>query len=78
MYANYPVTTKNGKAYRWSFTEYKDESDYGNGIYIGIVSPSADSSMLDCRYATEYEFHKMCVEYLLTYYGENLDELTED
>ena len=78
MKASYTVTTKNGRTYRWSFTECKHEGDYGNGVYIGILTPSLDLSSLDCRYMVGYKFHKACVDYLLTYYGENLDELSED
>lgn len=78
MEAKYTVTTKNGHAYKWSFTESKNEGDYGNGIYIGVKFPSGDHTLLDCRYATNYKFHKECVNYLLAYYGDNLDELTED
>ena len=78
MKANYTVTTKNGKVYKWSFVEYKSEGDYGNGIYIAVKSPSGDVFTLDCRYATNYNFHKECVDCLLAYYGDNLDELSED
>ena len=78
MKATYTVTTKNGNVYKWSFTEGKSEGDYGNGIYIAIKSPSGDISCLDCRYMTDYTFKKACVDYLLAYYGENLDELSED
>ena len=78
MKATYTVTTKNGKVYKWSFKEYKDESDYGNGVYIDVKFPSGDKSLLDCRYMIGYKFHKACVDYLLDYYGENLDELSED
>ena len=78
MKANYTVTTKNGKVYKWSFVEYKSEGDYGNGIYIAVISPSGDVFTLDCRYATNYNFHKECVDCLLAYYGDNLDELSED
>ena len=77
MKANYTVTTKNGKVYRWSFTKCKNDGDYGNGIYIAVKSPSGDISSLDCRYAINYKFHKACVDYLLNYYGDNLDELSE-
>lgn len=78
MEAAYTVTTKNGKVYKWSFTESKSEDDYGNGIYIAVQSPSGDVFSYDCRYMRGYEFHKACVDYLLAYYGENLDELSED
>lgn len=78
MNAHYTVTTKNGGAYKWSFAEFKSEGDYGNGTYIGVLSPSYEVSSLDCRYMEGYKFHKACVEYLLTYYGDNLDELYED
>ena len=79
MNARYTVTTKNGKTYKWSFTESKSEGDYyGNGIYIRVESPSGDMFYLDCRYIIGYEFRKECVECLLDYYGENLDELYED
>lgn len=78
MEATYTVLTKNGKVYKWSFTESKCEGDYGNGIYIAVKSPSGDVFSYDCRYMRGYEFHTACVDYLLTYYGENLDELSED
>ena len=78
MEATYTVTTKNGRAYKWSFTECKNEGDYGNGIYIAVKTPSGDIFSLDRRYAIGYSFHKACVDYLLTYYGDNLDELSED
>ena len=42
MEAAYTVLTKNGKVYKWSFTESKSEGDYGNGIYIAVKSPSGD------------------------------------
>ena len=76
--SSYTITTINGKAYRWSFTESKSEGDYGNGIYIIITSPSGDRFLMDCRYMGGYNFRKACVNYLLNYYGENIDELSED
>ena len=78
MKASYIVTTKNGKDYKWSFTEHKGKGDYGNGIYIAVETPSGDVFTLDRRYAIGYDFHKACVDYLLVYYGDNLDELTEE
>ena len=74
----FTVTTKNGNVYNWSFAESKREGDYGNGIYIAVKTPSGDVFSLDRRYDIGYSFHKACVDYLLTYYGENLDELSED
>lgn len=78
MKASYTITTKNGKVYKWSFTESKSEGDYGNGVYIGVLPPSKDHYSIDCRYIKGYQFNKACVDYLLNYYGENLDELSED
>lgn len=78
MKAIYTVTTKNGKLYKWSFIEGKNEGDYGNGIYIGVKTPSGDVFTLDRRYDRDYDFHRACVDYLLIYYGDNLDELSED
>lgn len=78
MKANYTVTTVDGKMYKWGFTEFKSEGDYGNSTYIGVLSPSYEVFSIDCRYMKWYQFHKACVEYLLTYYGDNLDELYED
>ena len=78
MKATYTVTTKNGKVYKWNFIESKMEGDYGNGIYIAVKTPSGDFFTLDRRYNVGYRFHKACVDYLLVYYGENLDELSED
>ncbi len=78
MEKRFTVITKDGKAYEWSFIESKREGDYGNGIYIAVKTPSGDVFSLDRRYAIGYSFHKACVDYLLTYYGENLDELSEN
>ncbi len=78
MKKRFTVITKDGKAYEWSFIESKREGDYGNGIYIAVKTPSGDVFSLDRRYAIGYSFHKACVDYLLTYYGENLDELSEN
>ena len=75
MKATYTVTTKDGKAYKWNFIENKNEGDYGNGIYIAVISPSGDVFSLDCRYATNYKFLNECADCLRAYYGENLDEL---
>ena len=77
--ATYEVLATNGKTYKWNFTECEpDHNDYGNGIYIAVVRPSGDSFLLDCRYAKNYDFNRMCVDYLIDYYGENLDELSMD
>lgn len=78
MEKRFTVITKDGEAYEWSFIECKQEGDYGNGIYIAVKTPSGDVFSLDRRYAIGYSFHKACVDYLLTYYGENLDELSEN
>ena len=77
-YKYFAVTTVNGKTYIWKFIETKSEGDYGNGIYIAVVSPSGEIYSLDCRYIIDYNFTKVCVEYLLLYYGDNLDELYEE
>lgn len=77
--AIYTVLAKSGKSYKWEFTECEhDTNDYGNGIYISIKHPSGDHTLLDCRYANKYDFNKMCVDFLIEYYGENLDELSQD
>ena len=78
MQANYTVTTKSGRAYKWSFEECeKDPNDYGNKCFIAVIRPSGDCFLLDCRYVRKYNFHTICVNYLCEYYGENLDELSE-
>lgn len=76
--ATYTVIAKSGRKYKWTFIESKSETDYGNGIYIAVKTPSLDHQWLDCRYDTNYDFRRTCVDYLLKYYGENLDELSED
>ena len=78
MEKRFTVITKDGEAYKWSFIESKREGDYGIGIYIAVKTPSGDVFSLDRRYAIGYNFHKACVDYLLTYYGDNLDELFEN
>lgn len=75
--ATYNVTTKNGKTYKWSFTESKNEGDYGNGIYIAVKMPSGDTFLIDCRYAPKYDFNRICVDFLLEWYGENFAQLYE-
>ena len=76
--ATYIVTAKSGKTYRWRFTEHRRNGDYGNGVYIAVKTPSGDIFSLDRRYAYNYDFRKACVDYLLVYYGDNLDELSEE
>ena len=76
--ATYTILATNGKNYQWSFYESKDNNDYGNGVYIAIQSPSNDYPYLDCRYYRNYDFDKVCVEWLINYYGENLDELSRN
>ena len=74
--ATFKVTAINGKEYIWKFRECEpDIHDYGNGIYIDVKTPSKDYQMIDCRYATDYNFEKACISYLLNWYGENLVDL---
>ena len=73
----FTVTAKSGNTYTWTFTEHKNEGDYGNGIYIGIETPSKDHHSLDCRYMIDYTFHKVCVDYLVRWYGDNFTDITE-
>lgn len=76
--ATYNVTTTNGKHYIWRFEEcIPDKDDYGNKMYILYFTPSNDRFLIDCRYMKQYNFTKICVEFLLNYYGKNLDELYE-
>lgn len=77
--ATYIVTAKNGKTYRWTFEECViNPDDYGNKRYIAYHMPSGDISLIDCRYAQKYDFNKICVDFLLEWYGENLAELCEE
>ena len=76
--ATFEIVTISEKTYRWKFEECEiDPNDYGNKHYIKYITPSKDEFLLDCRYATNYNFIKLCVEFLINYYGENLDELYE-
>ena len=75
---SYDVMVTNGKMYTWTFTECEPQlDDYGNKMYINIESPSGDNSLIDCRYICKYYFNKIFVVWLINYYGENLDELSE-
>lgn len=77
--ATYTVLATNGKEYKWTFTEnLPTEQDYGNGIYIAIEHPNGEYTYMDCRYARKYDFDLMCVDFLVEYYGANLDELSRD
>ena len=79
MNATYVVTTTSGKSYKWYFEEgIVDPNDYGNKKYISYTMPSGDTFMIDCRYNTNYNFTKICVEFLINWYGDNLDELYEE
>ena len=76
--ATYIVTTKNGKTYKWSFEECKiNPEDYGNKRYIAYTMPSGDTFLLDCRYTPKYDFNRICVDFLLEWYGENFAQLYE-
>lgn len=74
----FTVLTKLKYTGTWKFTEHKNENDYGNGIYIDVETPSGDHLSLDCRYTPNYTFHKACVRFLTKWYGENIEELSED
>ena len=77
--ATYTVTAKSGKSYKWTFEECEiNPNDYGNKRYISYIMPSGDAFMIDCRYSEKYDFRKICVDFLLNWYGDNLDELSED
>ena len=74
--STYVITAKNGNQYQWTFTECEpDRDDYGNGIYIHVKMPSGDTTLIDCRYISLYEFNITCVDYLNSYYGSNLIKL---
>ena len=75
---SYEVETQSGKFYEWTFEEGKPkENDYGNGIYIGVTSPSGEIFAIDCRYIQKYIFENVCTEYLKNYYGNNLKGIWE-
>ncbi len=77
--ATYIVTAKSGKTYKWTFEEcIINTEDYGNKRYIAYTMPSGDKFLLDCRYAQKYDFNKICVDFLLEWYGENFAELCEE
>ena len=77
--ATYIATVKNGKTYKWTFEEcIINTEDYGNKRYIAYTMPSGDKFLLDCRYAQKYDFNKICVDFLLEWYGENFAELCEE
>ena len=74
----FTVTTKNGKTLDWIFHECNiKEDDYGNKKYIAYTTPSNETALIDCRYAQKYDFRKVCVDFLIEWYGNNLDELSE-
>mgnify|MGYP003292523804 CR=1 FL=1 len=74
--ATFTVTTTNGKTLTWKFQECESNlNDYGNKKYIVYTTPSGEVFSIDCRYNINYDFIKICVEFLLNYYGKNLDEL---
>ena len=77
--ATYIVTAKSGNTYKWTFEEcIINTEDYGNKRYIAYTMPSGDEFLLDCRYAQKYDFNKICVDFLLEWYGENFAELYEE
>lgn len=68
----YKVKTKNGLERLLRFTESYSKGDYGNGIYIGVETVEGDLTILDMRYAKDYNFQRACQDYISRYYGENL------
>lgn len=76
--ATYIVTATSGKQYKWTFEECEiNPEDYGTKMYIAYTTPSGDSFLIDCRYAQKYDFNRICVDFLLKWYGENFAELWE-
>ena len=77
--ATYNITCTNGKSYKWTFEECVINSkDYGNKHYIAYTTPSGDVFLIDCRYTPKYDFRKTCVDFLIKWYGDNIDELYEE
>ena len=76
--ATYIVTATSGKQYKWTFEECTvNPNDYGNKKYISCKMPSGDTFLIDCRYTPKYDFNRICVDFLLGWYGENFAELCE-
>ena len=74
----YIITAKSGKEYKWTFEECEiNPKDYGSKKYISYTKPSGDTFFIDCRYKPNYNFTRICVEFLLEWYGDYLDELYE-
>lgn len=65
------ATVLNGHEYKWTFKEFKNENDYGNGIYIGI-DRGEDTFSVDARYIRPYKFEEICFDVIREYYGANL------
>lgn len=67
------ATLINGQERVWRFVEDKNDSDYGNGIYIG-VDRGDEKYCIDARYMYNYDFEEICANEIKAFYGDNLSE----
>ena len=75
---NFTILTKQGKTLLWSFEEIETKrDDYGNMYYIEYTMPSGDVFLIDCRYIKNYDFRKTCIDFLINFYGNRMEKISE-
>lgn len=57
--------------------EFRDVTDYGNGIYVSIINENTREPFkyIDARYMSGYTLEKLIDTVMREYYGENLETL---
>lgn len=53
-------------------TVWKNEDDYGNGIYLDIRRNGNEFKYIDCRYMTNFDEEKVLRKVIEDWYGSNL------
>ncbi len=59
-------------------TIWKNEDDYGNGIYLDIRKNGGDDfRYIDCRYMKNFDEEKVVKQVLQEYFGDNIISITK-
>lgn len=63
------------KSYIYEAKELGNNTPYGGGQYISVMTDGDMQTCIDCRYMKGYNLKDAAFDYLKAYYGENLADI---